>query len=169
MAADGEEITTVKELLQFSVAQLRILFVTIRLFAAAHRATHRATHRLYRDQAINLAGQQGFERQMSVVLGFSMRLAQQTVQIGISALILRHQRQSILQDQGQVMIALQVYLSTIIQLETLMMPLFLLFQVLEFTVTTRKPIGTIKIINTQRLVTKATGRFNQITRMRCTL
>ena len=102
-----------------------------------------------------------------------MRLAQQAIQIGISAVILRHQHQGILQDQGQVMIALQVYLGTIIQLETLMMSLMmaqlLLFQALEFTVTTRQPIGTIEIINTQRLVTKAVGCFNQITRMRCTL
>ena len=52
---------------------------------------------------------------------------------------------------------------------SLMMTLFLLLQALEFTVTTRKPIGAIKVINTQRLVTKAAGRFNQITRMRCTL
>ena len=55
---------------------------------------------------------------MSVVLGFSMRLAQQAVQIGISLMILRHQHQGILQDQGQVMVALKVYLGAIIQLET---------------------------------------------------
>ncbi len=98
-----------------------------------------------------------------------MRFAQQAVQIGISAVILRHQHQSILQDQGQVMIALQVYLCTIIQFEALMMTLFLLLQVLEFTVTTRKPIGTIKVINTQRLVTESIGSFNPVTWMRCPL
>ena len=57
MAADGKEITAVKELLQFSVAQLLILLVSIRPVTAAHRATHR----LYRDQAIDLAVQQEFE------------------------------------------------------------------------------------------------------------
>ena len=98
-----------------------------------------------------------------------MRLAQQAVQIGISTVILRHQHQGILQDQGQVMVALKVYLSTIIQLEALMMTWLLLLQAFELAVTTRQPIGTIKVINTQRLVTKAAGRFNQITRMRCTL
>ncbi len=57
------------------------------------------------------------------------------------------------------MIALKMYLGTIIQLEAgpmivvLAVLWALLLQVLEFTVTTCKPIGTIKVINTQRLVT----------------
>ena len=57
------------------------------------------------------------------------------------------------------MIALKMYLGTIIQLEAgpmivvLAVLWALLLQVLEFTVTPCNPIGTIKVINTQRLVT----------------
>ena len=82
-------------------------------------------------------------------------------------MILRHQHQGILQDQRQIMVALKMYLGTIIQLETVICLSTLLLQMFELTVTTRQPIGTIKVINTQRLVAEAVGRFNQIARMRC--
>jgi len=80
-----------------------------------------------------------FKRQIGVILGVTMRVAQQAVEIAVTLLILRYQHQRILQYQRQVVVALEVYLRAIVQLETAMMTL--LADVFEFSITTRKPVS----------------------------
>jgi len=61
-------------------------------------------------------------------------------------------------------IALEVYLGAVVQLEAAMMTLFA--DVFEFAITTRKPVSAIEVIDAQGLVTEPVSRFDQVTRMR---
>ena len=66
-----------------------------------------------------------------------------------------------------MMVASKMYLGAVIELEA-GLPV-LLAQVLEFTGTARQAVSAVKIVDTQRLVTKPVGSFDQIARMRCTV
>jgi len=65
------------------------------------------------------------------------------------------------------MIRFEVYLGSIIQLKPEM--LVLLLEIIQFAITSRQAVSTVKVVDTKRLVAKRIGSFDYVPRMRCPL
>ena len=152
VTADGEIVVSPEQFLEFAMTPGRAA------------KSDRAAHRLNREQAADIACEQGFEVETGIVLGIAMRAAQQPVEIGIALLVSGHQGKCLLLQQRQPMIFLQVYLGAVIQYQAAVPAL--LPQVFEFTISACQPIGAVEVVDAQRGVAERVGALDQVARVR---